>query len=1080
MDPVILETLKFLSSTIAGSCLRELVKDWGKKKLDNIIEDALKQALEEVIEDYSKEKQKILSKEFKKLKKILGKPEFLDIAKTIEGKWDLNKLQEKIREKGIEQAEFLDIDSQFWQKLENKFKDTLLTNDALRDISKTQNLEKIAQAVTQLSQYMSQPTLDWDELRREYLNWIENKYKYIEFKGIIQIENIVTFTLDQLYVPLRAKTGHPQKGTTLHEYDRHEKEIKTLKEKEADFLSSTEIVEIKPIDELMAQDKAAVILGDPGSGKSTYLKYLAYHIASGDKQIITRLGLASDTLPLIFSAVSLAELIKNDPNTSITTNFLAEHCRKQEFPQWENTGKLLQKHLREGKLLVMMDGIDEPLANMRSQVVGRIENMSLKYPDNHYLVTSRIIGYYPLGGSFKPCTLVEFDSSQIEHFAENWFQALENHFKDTDQAIKEADKEKERFLKAVSHSRLQHLVSNPLLLSITALIHRQGKTLPNRRIELYNLISKTLIESWNKARNIDDWTIDCKFNSEQEVVDILAPLALWMHENKPAGTASPKELVAQIKKRLRNEGYSAENVTKIANNFIQPLSAQTAMLVELGADECGFIHLTFEEYYAALAICEDLDTFEENILSRLHQPRWQEVLRLALSWQNNKKVISRVVEAILNYDDSPFTPLCRNLIFVGQFLADGININYRLEQRIINDLQECYLKTDIGALQERLQEVFQEMQGSSYAPLLAQTFTNKIKDKATSVRQASAEALGRLGVREKEVVQALLCGIKDENGDVRKAAVEAIVRLGVRDKEVVQAMLRGIKDEDNNFRYACAEALGQLGVKDKEVVQALLNGIKDESSVIRRANAEALGWLGVKDKEIVQALLSGIKDEDWGVRDISSMALRRLEVRDKEVVQALLSGIKDEDWYVRYINTEALADLEVKDKEVVQALLNGIKDEDWHVRKASAYALANLGVKNKEVVQALLNGIKDEDWYVRYCSAEALGQLRVKDKEVVLALLSGIKDEDNNVRYPSAEALGRLGVKNKEVVQALLYGIKDEDWYVRYASAMALRQLEVRDKEVVLALLSGIKNKNINIRSLTYDALEQLANMEEG
>ena len=48
-----------------------------------------------------------------------------------------------------------------------------------------------------------------------------------------------------------------------------------------------------------------------------------------------------------------------------------------------------------------------------------------------------------------------------------------------------------------------NLASNPLLLTILALIKRQGVSLPNRRVELYELYLKTLISAWSKARALD-------------------------------------------------------------------------------------------------------------------------------------------------------------------------------------------------------------------------------------------------------------------------------------------------------------------------------------------------------------------------------------------------------------------------------------------------------------------------------------------------------------------------------------------------------------------------------------------------
>ena len=47
---------------------------------------------------------------------------------------------------------------------------------------------------------------------------------------------------------------------------------------------------------------------------------------------------------------------------------------------------------------------------------------------------------------------------------------------------------------------IKRLAVNPLMLTILALIQRSGRTLPHRRIELYQMVTRTLLDNWNREK----------------------------------------------------------------------------------------------------------------------------------------------------------------------------------------------------------------------------------------------------------------------------------------------------------------------------------------------------------------------------------------------------------------------------------------------------------------------------------------------------------------------------------------------------------------------------------------------------
>ncbi len=148
---------------------------------------------------------------------------------------------------------------------------------------------------------------------------------------------------------------------------------------------------------------------------------------------------------------------------------------------------------------------------------------------------------------------------------------------------------------------VEQLAANPLLLTILALMKRQGITLPERRVELYEKYVETLLRHWNLARGLD--RPPAPDLDVLETLRILAPLALWMHETSP-GVGLVKQAALQRKLEGIFREREAADPEKATRQFLEDVRTHAGLLLERGAREYGFIHLTFQEYLAAVALAQ--------------------------------------------------------------------------------------------------------------------------------------------------------------------------------------------------------------------------------------------------------------------------------------------------------------------------------------------------------------------------------------------------------------------------------------------------------------------------------------------
>ncbi len=106
---------------------------------------------------------------------------------------------------------------------------------------------------------------------------------------------------------------------------------------------------------------------------------------------------------------------------------------------------------------------------------------------------------------------------------------------------------------------------------------------------------------------------------------MLGPIAAYMNDYCQTGLISKGDLLQKLIQQLEVQKISTEN----AKNFLEALIDKVGLLVERGDRMFGFLHLTFQEYLAALGLLAGgTKQARENILKKLSNPRWHESILL--------------------------------------------------------------------------------------------------------------------------------------------------------------------------------------------------------------------------------------------------------------------------------------------------------------------------------------------------------------------------------------------------------------------------------------------------------------------
>ena len=246
--------------------------------------------------------------------------------------------------------------------------------------------------------------------------------------------------------------------------------------------------------------------------------------------------------------------------------------------------------------------------------------------------------------------------------------------------------------------------------------------------------------------------------------------------------------------------------------------------------------------------------------------------------------------------------------------------------------------------------------------------------------------------------------------------------------KIISALIGALPDKDSDVRRAAADALGKQTALSEDTVSALIRALPDKDSDVRRAAADALGKQTALSEDTVSILIRALEDEDSDVRHIVAYALGRQNALSEAPISALIKALKDdEDSDVRRAAADALGKQTALSEDTVSILIRALRDEDSDVRHAAAYALGKHTALSEDTVSALITALP-EDSDVRRAVIDALGNQTALSRNTVSTLIRALRDEDSGVRRAAAYALGKQKL-SPDTISVLITALDDGDDY---------------------------------------------------
>ncbi len=212
-----------------------------------------------------------------------------------------------------------------------------------------------------------------------------------------------------------------------------------------------------------------VVRGDPGAGKTTLLRHLAAKLAEEPEP-------------------AWVPVFESLPRLMQRREWLLDRLERQMVragPGARGLAAVLDRNGQEGRLLLLLDGLDEVAREDRDDAEALLRDLSARWPKTPIVVATRPIGYRRPANEFQELDLLPFDAARRREFLARWFGRFTGTL--------EHDRSAEAAAILEENPGLRELAANPLYLTLMALLVEQDNPPDRHRAGLYDQVFHLLL-----------------------------------------------------------------------------------------------------------------------------------------------------------------------------------------------------------------------------------------------------------------------------------------------------------------------------------------------------------------------------------------------------------------------------------------------------------------------------------------------------------------------------------------------------------------------------------------------------------
>lgn len=360
-------------------------------------------------------------------------------------------------------------------------------------------------------------------------------------------------------------------------------------------IRTSQQIDTIPLRSIFDSGNHFILLGQPGAGKTTSMKYFCQRLFRdedflGDRfslPIVIRLhdlnnadSSTGSTLIIeqIFNTLGLKIQFPEKPIRSVTSNRLMESLSASQMKSIKQ--KLVVSFLDQLQVLLILDGFDEiVLLSDREQVIEEIRALVSHLDNSALIVTSRTGDFVYSIDNSKEYELCALNEKQILIFATKWLGSAE---------------QVSDFMAQVNESPFADTAIRPLTLAHLCAIYEREEKIPDKPKTMYRKIINLLLDEWDRQRSVKRVSRYKRFEPDRKF-EFLCHLAFLLTAWLQKTSFSDQDLV-QIYSKIHNEYGLTINQ---AQQVISEIETQNGLLLKSGYESFEFAHKSLQEYLTA-------------------------------------------------------------------------------------------------------------------------------------------------------------------------------------------------------------------------------------------------------------------------------------------------------------------------------------------------------------------------------------------------------------------------------------------------------------------------------------------------
>lgn len=437
-------------------------------------------------------------------------------------------------------------------------------------------------------------------------------------------------------------------------------------------------------DEWLTGRRFRLLVGRPGAGKSSILRFVATDLLSADPQSVPLQQEHASDLPIWLPFGFLCRHLGASTENSLVSAAEAWLTSQSAGHLWP----LVQRALHDDRLLLLVDGIDEwSDVGAAEHALGIVEAFLGRAGASAVLSTrpyavDRLNWRLPWGrGEISPLT-----DDQRRTIAADILRPVVPATNGAD-AGPPAELPGEpvwgagvvSFLDQLAASpELAELSRTPLILTLLATTW-QGEPLPRQRFKIYARLIELLIEKHPQMRHRASHAGGGPLTAT-EVTTLFAAVAYRLRLQEPSGTIAKREMRRLIVESMTDDevlGYDPPAARRVADAVLAIAEEEFGLIVSHGAGTVGFLHRIVLDQMAGQYLATLSPAAQAKTIGRLvHEPAWRDVLLTLLASQVNPHATEALLAAALESGDGPWADL-DGYELLAEALATGVILTPR-------------------------------------------------------------------------------------------------------------------------------------------------------------------------------------------------------------------------------------------------------------------------------------------------------------------------------------------------------------------------------------------------------------------